>query len=190
LRKFDFHTTGMNGLKIIDTFVTDDTRGYFVKDFAKDIFLKNGLDIDFFECFETRSRKNVIRGLHFQLEEPQAKLVRAIMGSIFDVVVDLRADSPTFGQWAGFDLSDENKQSLYIPQGFAHGFCVRSEAAIVAYKCVGRYLPEADSGIIWNDPDLSISWGIDDPIISERDKALMTFSEFVRDYQSFALPLA
>lgn len=184
MKKFLFEKTNMNGVYLISSFSTEDNRGYFIKDFEKGIFAQNGLDIDLYESFESFSWKSVIRGLHFQTQQPQAKLVRAITGEIFDVIVDLRAESKTFGKWEKFYLTGDNRKSLFIPQGFAHGFCVVSDAAIVSYKCVGRYQQGADSGIIWNDEDLAIDWGIQDPIVSERDSSLMTFRGFVSEFKA------
>lgn len=181
---FSFEETYMKGVYLINSFSVEDNRGYFVKDFEKEIFTQNGLDIDLYESFESFSWKNVIRGLHFQTSEPQAKLVRAISGDIYDVIVDLRAGSETFGKWEGFNLTEKNKRSLFIPKGFAHGFCVNSDTAIVSYKCVGKYHAGTDSGIVWNDKDLSINWGIQDPIISERDSKLMTFKHFTLNFNA------
>jgi len=175
---FSFIKTSMEGAYLIDSFSVSDSRGYFVKDFEKDVFSANGIDLDFFESFESFSVRNVIRGMHFQTRHPQAKLVRAITGEIFDVIVDLRADSKTFGRWEGFLLTEGNRRSVYLPQGFAHGFGVLSDSAIVSYKCAGKYDRETDTGIAWNDGDISIDWGIADPIVSERDSGLMSFREF------------
>lgn len=181
---FSFEKTSMKGVYIINSFSTEDNRGYFVKDFEKEIFAQNGLNIDLFESFESFSWENVIRGIHFQTSEPQAKLVRAITGEIYDVIVDLRANSETFGKWEGFNLTGHNRKSLFIPKGFAHGFCVHSETSIVSYKCVGKYHKGIDSGIVWNDEYLSINWGISNPIISERDNTLMTFKDFTLNFNA------
>lgn len=181
---FAFTRTSLTGVCWIDNFCVEDSRGYFIKDYEKDIFLENGLELDFFESFESLSRKNVLRGLHFQINKPQAKLVRSITGEIYDVVVDLRSNSDTFGKWEGFYLSQENRKSLYIPKGCAHGFCTLSESAIVSYKCVGKYQQGTDSGIVWNDMDLAIDWPIENPIISERDSGLMSFKDFVRNIKA------
>lgn len=181
---FKLEDTSLKGAFLIDTFYAEDNRGYFIKDFEKEIFMNFGLDIELFECFESFSWQDVIRGLHFQVNEPQAKLVRAITGEIYDVIVDLRLNSATYGQWRGFTLSDSNRKLLYVPKGFAHGFCVKSKSAIVSYKCVGRYHKGTDSGIVWNDKTLSIDWGIRNPIISERDSKLLTFDEFKLKYNA------
>lgn len=135
------------------------------------------------EIFETRSEKGVLRGLHFQTKAPQAKLISCIEGCIFDVAVDLRRSSRTFGQWEGFYLKDEERSSLYIPPGFAHGFLVISARARVAYLCDGPYLAGADTGIIWNDADVNIAWpldGVDEVSLSPRDRNLPTLQECIR----------
>ena len=178
MQKFSCESTDIEGLKIINPFYLEDERGYFLKSFEKDVFKEFGLENEIYEDFESYSKKSVIRGLHFQLKHPQVKLVRCVMGHIFDVAVDLRKDSKTFGQWQGFDLSDKNTKSLYIPKGFAHGFLVLSDYAIVSYKCVGKFLSEYDSGIVWNDKDLNIAWNIKEPIVSEKDCSLMRFIDF------------
>lgn len=178
---FSFEETNMSGVYLVNSYSVEDNRGYFVKDFEKEIFAQNGFDINLSESFESFSWKDVVRGLHFQTSEPQAKLVRAITGEIFDVIVDLRYGSETFGNWEGFYLTAQNRKSIFIPKGFAHGFLVLSSSAIVAYKCVGKYHQGTDSGIIWNDVDLAIDWGIENPIISERDNSLMTFKKFIKD---------
>lgn len=182
--EFLMEKTNMNGVYLINSYSTEDSRGYFVKDFEKEIFAQNGLDIDIYESFESFSLENVIRGLHFQTNEPQAKLVRAITGEILDVIVDLRDGSDTFGKWERFYLTERKRKSLFIPKGFAHGFCVLSKTAIVSYKCVGKYHSGTDSGIVWNDEDLSINWEVQNPIISERDSALMTFKDFIKDFNA------
>jgi dTDP-4-dehydrorhamnose 3,5-epimerase len=175
---FDIKDAKIEGVKIITPFYREDNRGYFIKSIERDVFKRFGLDVDIFEDFETYSKKDVIRGLHFQTQKPQIKIVRAIRGKIFDVVVDLRKTSETFGMWEGFELSDQNHWIVWIPAGFAHGFRVLSDDAVVSYKCVGKYLKEYDTGICWNDPDIGIDWGIENPVVSERDARLMGFREF------------
>lgn len=138
--------------------------------------------MDICEDFESLSKKDVIRGLHFQTKCPQAKIVRVIKGRIIDVLVDLRHHSVTFGQNMQIELSQDNHLGILIPAGMAHGFGVMSEEAIVSYKCIGKYLKNFDSGIIWNDKDLGIKWGIEKPILSERDCKHMTFVQFVKTY--------
>ncbi len=173
----------ISGLKIITPFYVEDNRGYFLKNVEKDIFNQFGIKMDIYEEFETYSKKNVIRGLHFQTCNPQGKLVSAIKGMILDVAVDLRKNSPTFGQWEGVLLSEKNHEAFWIPAGFAHGFKVISEDALVSYKCVGKFLAEYDTGIRWNDSDIGIDWGIDAPIVSTKDAGLMSLEEFVKKYK-------
>ena len=124
------------------------------------------------------SRRGTLRGLHFQEPHAQGKLVCVVQGSVFDVVVDIRKGSATFGQWVSIELTADNKRQLYVPTGFAHGFCVTSDTALFAYKCTDIYYPQYDQGIRWNDPDLNIQWGVTDPIVSEKDQKLPTFKAF------------
>ena len=183
---FFFENSNLPELKIISPFYVEDHRGYFLKSFEKEIFAQNGIEYDIFEDFESFSKRGVIRGLHFQTNRPQAKLVRAITGEIYDVAVDLRQDSATFGNWEGFILSDKNKKAILIPQGFAHGFLVLSETALVSYKCAGKFSRETDSGIVWNDRDLNIEWPIKrnmKVIISEKDANLQTFLQYVETFR-------
>jgi len=185
IQQFSIKETGIEGVKLISPFFVKDSRGYFIKSFENDIYKSYGLDLRFSETFETRSCKNVIRGLHFQTVDPQDKLVSVSIGKIYDVVVDLRKDSPTYGKWEGFELSEEKMMALYIPAGFAHGFLSQSDISIINYKCCGKYLKEYDTGIIWNDKLLGIDWPIDDyksVIISSRDSSLMTFEDFNKKY--------
>lgn len=181
MQNFDFLPTQISGLYLIKPFYIKDERGYFSKNFEKDIFHKMGINMDIQESIESKSHKGVLRGLHFQKKEPQAKLVRAVSGKIFDVAVDLRYGSETFGKWQGFVLDDENKYELYIPCGFAHGFLVLSDIAIVNYHCAGKYIQSEDHGIVWNDPDINIKWPNCKNIkLSPRDSSLPTLKEFVK----------
>jgi dTDP-4-dehydrorhamnose 3,5-epimerase len=172
----------LNGVKIICPYYMEDNRGYFLKDMEQSILKAHGLEADIRETFESGSRKGVIRGLHFQTFEPQVKIVRAVYGSIRDVVLDLRKNSADFGKHMGIELNDRNHLTLYIPAGFAHGFKVLSDYAVVAYKCIGAYRKDKDSGIIWNDPDLAIDWGEGEAILADRDRRLMKFREFCSIY--------
>lgn len=174
----------IEGLKIIQPFYVEDNRGYFLKSFERNIYKELKLENIISEDFESFSSKNVIRGMHFQIHNPQIKMVRAITGEILDVAIDLRKGSPTFGKWQSVILSEDNHQIFYIPQGFAHGFKVLSENAIVSYKCIGDYDKETDTGINWKDSDLAIDWGIDKgvAIVSDKDNSLMSLSEFKRLY--------
>ena len=181
---FSIENTKIDGLKIINPFYAEDTRGYFLKSFEKNIYKALGLKNVISEDFESFSHQNVIRGMHFQINNPQIKIVRAITGEILDVAVDLRKNSPTFGQWQSVILSEKNHLIFYIPEGFAHGFKVLSENAIVSYKCIGDYDKETDTGIIWKDKDINIDWNIDekDVIVSDKDNALMSLNEFKEIY--------
>jgi len=188
MTKFDFERTDVDGLMLIQSFFSDDDRGYFLKSYETDIFEKNGIIGALSEDFESFSQHGVVRGLHFQTEKPQAKLVRVLSGRIYDVAVDLRKKSTTYGQWRGFYLSGEERKSLFIPQGFAHGFMVVSENALVSYKCIGKYIPDADSGILWNDETLNIHWPIDglkeSVVVSARDSSLMSFRDYNKSVNS------
>jgi len=177
--------TPIEGLTIIHPHVFEDARGYFIKDFEEGFYKANNLPTEFFEFNESKSKKGTIRGLHFQEKFSQGKLIRIIKGAVFDVAVDLRKGSPTFGQWMGFELSEYNHDVLYIPQGFAHGFLALEDDCIFSYKCTNRYAPEFDSGIRFNDPDINVEWPVDrvggwsNVITSAKDSALQSFQEFV-----------
>lgn len=168
----------IEGVKLISPFCHEDERGYFLKSIEKDIYKEWELQTDIYETFETYSLKGVIRGLHFQTKNPQAKIVRAIRGEIRDVIVDLRKGSQTFGEYIAVTLSDKNRNIIWIPSGFAHGFEVISEDALVSYSCVGKYLNEYDTGIIWDDKDIAVKWETENPIVSKKDASLQTFEEF------------
>lgn len=181
--KFSIKDTELKDVKIITPFYAEDERGYFLKDYERDIYFDFGICDNIYEEFESCSKKDVIRGLHFQIMHPQHKFVRVIKGEIMDVAVDLRADSETFGMWVSQLLSEYNHNIMWIPAGFAHGFLVKSEEAIVSYKCIGKYLERYDSGIIYDDKDINIDWNIKEPIISERDKKHMSFKTFKAQYK-------
>ena len=167
---FTFTGTDIEGVYIVDTKVFGDERGYFTETYKKTDFDEAGLKYEFVQDNQSRSKRGVLRGLHFQKEFPQAKLVRVIEGEVFDVAVDLRKGSPTYGTWAGIVLSEENHKQFMIPRGFAHGFLVLSEYATFCYKCDEVYHPEDEGGIIWNDPDIGIEWPFTEGIqLSEKD---------------------
>ncbi|AAB86256.1 dTDP-4-dehydrorhamnose 3,5-epimerase [Methanothermobacter thermautotrophicus str. Delta H] len=173
MAEFRFIKTSLDGAIIIEPEVYTDERGYFMETFNEAIFQENGLEVRFVQDNESMSVRGVLRGLHFQREKPQGKLVRVIRGEIFDVAVDLRKNSDTYGEWTGVRLSDENRREFFIPEGFAHGFLALSDECIVNYKCTELYHPEYDSGIPWDDPDIGIDWPlemVDDLIISEKDR--------------------
>lgn len=166
-------TTEIPDVLILEPRVFEDKRGFFFESYNEREFVEQtGIDVDFVQDNHSRSVKNVLRGLHYQIEKVQAKLLRVVVGEVFDVAVDLRRRSPTFGQWVGCRLSADNKRQLWIPGGFAHGFLVLSDAAEVLYKATDYYAPEHERCIRWDDPDIDVDWPIDDtPIVSEKDEA-------------------
>lgn len=178
MNRIEFDCSKIEGIRIIKPYYQEDERGYFLKYLERDSYLAAGLQADVQECFESYSRNRVVRGLHFQTKAPQIKIIRAIKGTIRDVAVDLRKGSETFGQYICCELSSENRNSLWIPAGFAHGYQVLSEDAIVSYVGIGRYLSEYDSGIRWNDPELAIPWDFPEAVISLRDNGLQSFADF------------
>src|SRR4051812_17032834 len=180
-----FVETGFPGLKIFEPRVFTDSRGYFFESFNKVTFEQAGIQADFVQDNESRSQRNALRGLHYQLNPmAQAKLVRVVEGEVLDVVVDIRQGSPTFGKTFTILLSAENKKQLYIPRGFAHGFSVVSDTCIFQYKCDNYYSKESEGGIIFNDAALGIDWGIDinNAIVSEKDKVLPLFKDFANNF--------
>ena len=168
---FTFVETPIKDVYEIEVKRYGDKRGYFMETYKKSDFHQAGLNYNFIQDNQSRSKKGVLRGLHFQKAFPQAKLVRCIEGEVFDVAVDLRENSPTYGQWYGVVLSAEKGNQIVIPRGFAHGFVVLSEIATFCYKCDELYHPEDEGGIIWNDPDIGIKWPYNgEPLLSEKDK--------------------
>ncbi len=177
---FDFEELEIKGIILIKTKSFEDLRGYFFESYKESDFKNLGIKGKFKQDNVSFSVKNTLRGLHFQRKpKEQAKLVRCVKGEIFDVAVDLRKDSETFGKWISVILSEENKNMLYVPKGFAHGFCVLSDYAIVLYKVSEEYSRELDAGVRWNDPDLNIFWPIKDPILSDKDKNLPFLKEVI-----------
>ena len=162
--------TKLDGLLVVEPDYYQDSRGYFMETWSKNRYVKAGITADFVQDNLSYSTYGVLRGLHFQNPNGQGKLVYVVDGEVFDVAVDIRVGSPTFGEWEGLLLSSNNKKQLYIPEGFAHGFCVLSEYALFAYKCTNLFAPEAEKGLIWNDPDIRIKWPITDVEISDKDK--------------------
>lgn len=164
---------GIKGLYVVEPKVFGDERGYFVETYNKQEFSEFGLDMDFVQDNQSMSKRGVLRGLHFQKRFPQGKLVRVLSGEVFDVAVDIRKGSETYGKWFGVILSDENKKQFYVSEGFAHGYLVLSETAVFAYKCTEFYHPEDEGGIKWDDPDIGIEWPLEEEmqvILSEKDK--------------------
>ena len=172
--------TGLPGLLLIEPRCFRDDRGFFLESFQTERYRDSGISDAFVQDNHSRSRQGVLRGLHFQVKRPQAQIVTVIRGRIFDVAVDLRAGSATFGRWYGVELSDEGARQLYMAPGFAHGFCVLSEFADLHYKVSGRYDQGDEGGVLWNDRDLGIGWPIAKPIVSERDGAYPALRELDR----------
>jgi len=168
--------TPIDGLLTIEPKIFADPRGMFYEVYSENRYEEYGIPC-FVQDNHSVSKKGVLRGLHYQVNPGQDKLVRVTRGEVFDVAVDIRKQSPTYGKWWGLSLSETNNFQLYIPIGFAHGFCVLSESAEVLYKCSDYYSPENERGILWNDPDLAIDWPVKDPILSEKDAVYPLFSE-------------
>ena len=170
---FEFERQKIKDVILIKPKVFGDNRGFFLESYKKSDFVKNGIDIEFNQDNHSKSTAHVLRGLHYQANPyGQAKIVRCPKGRIYDVAVDIRPNSPTFGKYVKVELSEENKQMLYIPVGFAHGFVVLSDEAELLYKASGEYNPQADRGVLWSDPDINIDWNLDaEPLLSEKDKA-------------------
>ena len=163
---------------LIEPMAFGDHRGFFMETWQRKTFAENGIDYDFVQDNHSKSAQGILRGLHYQIEQTQGKLVRVVEGSVFDVAVDMRESSPTFGQWVGYKLSAENKRQLWVPPGFAHGFYVMSELAEFVYKCTDYYAPEHERSVLWNDPDLNIDWHLVDekaPILATKDAEASSF---------------
>ena len=190
IQPFEFKETKIAGLVEVTPFNAEDVRGCFTKDYSKEVFEANGIKHDLMEVFYTTSHKGVIRALHFQREKQQPKLVRCITGHVYDVVVDLRKDSPTYKEWLGFDLIGEKHNEILVPAGCAHGYLVL-ELSIVSYKCAEKFYGEYDDGIMWNDEEIAVDWplekvgGIENVILADKDKNLRTFREFEAQYGGF-----
>jgi dTDP-4-dehydrorhamnose 3,5-epimerase len=175
--------TELEGLLIIKPDVFEDERGYFFESYNREKFKNAGIDLNFVQDNESKSKKGVVRGLHLQAPPfEQGKLVRVMRGSVLDVAVDIRKNSPTFGKWASIRLSGNNKWMYWIPPGFAHGFATLEDETIFFYKCTNVYNKESESYFLWNDPDVNIDWGINDPVVSERDRMAPRFSDFVSPF--------
>ncbi|MBN3132406.1 dTDP-4-dehydrorhamnose 3,5-epimerase [Pectobacterium brasiliense] len=173
--------TAVHGAKIIQPKVFGDARGFFLETFEKKRYQKMlDIDVDFVQDNHSRSSKGVLRGLHFQKTNPQGKLVRVVRGEVFDVAVDIRQNSPTYGMWEGVILSEENKTQFWLPPGLAHGFVVLSDIADFEYKCTDYYDPSDEGCLLWNDPDLGIEWPISTPQLSEKDKVGKLFKDLAK----------
>ena len=178
---FKVEKSDLKGVLLIQPVVHTDSRGRFFESFQKKRYKEIGIEEEFVQDNHSISQKNTIRGLHYRVTPEQSKLVRVIRGEVFDVVVDIRKGSPTFGQWRGYTLSDTNYLQIYIPMGFAHGFCVLSETAEFLYKVSEYYSAEKEKGIIWNDQDIGIDWPLSNPVLSEKDKTNLTLKDLLLD---------
>lgn len=178
----NFRLMGLEGVVLVEPRVFGDERGFFLETFRADRYEESLLQGSqrFVQDNHSRSRRGVLRGLHFQTRRPQGKLLRCVAGEVYDVAVDVRPDSPQFGQWVGVTLSAENKHQLYVPPGFAHGFQVVSDSADVEYKCTDYYDPEGEGGVRWDDPELAIPWPLPDPLVSAKDRELPTLDALTR----------
>jgi dTDP-4-dehydrorhamnose 3,5-epimerase len=176
-----FHPTPLPGVLLVEPTVFTDPRGFFMETYHAPKFAEGGISESFVQDNHSRSVKDTLRGLHYQIERPQGKLVRVVAGEVFDVAVDIRQGSPTFGRWHGVNLSADNRLQLYVPPGFAHGFCVVSDTADVIYKCTDVYAPKGERTIRWDDPGLAIAWPVARPLLSEKDAAAPTLAEMGDD---------
>lgn len=186
MSKFKRVETGIKDLIVIEPTVFGDNRGFFMESYSKKDFSEIGMDVEFVQDNHSKSKKGVLRGLHFQTQHVQGKLVRVTAGAVLDVAVDLRKDSPTFGKYYLVELTSDNKKMFYIPPGFAHGFLTLEDNTEFQYKCTDYYAPEFDSGVLWNDSDISIDWNfekyglsVDEILLSDKDKKQQTLKEFV-----------
>lgn len=169
--------TALPGVLLVEPRVHRDHRGFFLETYHRDRYAGHGIDGTFVQDNHSRSVGPILRGLHAQGQRPQGKLVRAVEGTIFDVAVDIRVGSPTFGRWVGYELSEESFHQLWVPPGFAHGFCVVSESVQVEYKCTDLYDPDDELTVLWNDPEIGVEWPVGEPILSPKDQAASTLAE-------------
>ena len=176
-----FHKTPLSGVILVEPTVHRDSRGFFKETYHQPRFEAAGIGLPFVQDNLSESARGTLRGLHYQIEHPQGKLVQAVYGEVFDVAVDVRAGSPTFGQWYGATLSADNHRLLYVAPGFAHGFCVTSERAQVAYKCTDIYFPKGERSVRWDDPQVGIDWPVAEPILSDKDRAAPSLADLGPD---------
>ena len=177
--KTNLTKTPLENLVVIDIDYFEDERGFFIESWNQRDFAAAGLDLQFVQDSHSRSKEGVLRGLHYQdMTAPMGKLVRCTLGAVFDVAVDLRVTSPSFGKWFGVELSEENKRLIYVPVGFAHGFATLSDVAEIQYKQTGFYAPPAEGSIRWDDPDIGVDWPLSNPVLSARDQSGMSLAEY------------
>jgi len=175
------HKTELDGVVVIEPNVFNDQRGYFLETYNQKRYQEIGINSNFVQDNLSFSKKGTLRGLHYQYPHDQAKLVQVIQGEVFDVVVDIRRKSPMFGKWIGQYLSDENNLQIFVPEGFAHGFCVLSDTALFHYKCSDFYAPECEGGVLWSDPDVGVDWPLDSPLVSEKDAQFSCLKDIAED---------
>lgn len=173
--------TVLPGVLIIEPRVFGDSRGFFIESYQVERYREAGIDLPFVQDNHSRSGKGVLRGLHFQRTRPQGKLVRVSRGAVWDVAVDIDPRSPTFGRYVGTELNDENHRQLWVPPGYAHGFCVISDVADFEYKCTDLYFPEDEGALLWNDPDVNIPWPVENPLLSAKDRVNPTLRELAHE---------
>jgi dTDP-4-dehydrorhamnose 3,5-epimerase len=182
--EFQIETTHFDKVMVVVPDVFQDLRGYFAEVYRADAFKRLGLPQGFVQINQSGSKKNVIRGLHFQWDPPMGKLMRVVQGSAFLVAVDLRKDSATFGKWFGIEVSAEDRKQVWAPASFARGFCALSEFTVVEYQCTGSYNAKAESGIRWDDPDIGIRWPITNPVVSEKDRNAQSLADWLKSPHS------
>jgi dTDP-4-dehydrorhamnose 3,5-epimerase len=176
--------TKLKGVLVIKPKVFEDARGYFFESYNEKLFKQMGLNLNFVQDNQSLSQRGVLRGLHFQNPPyAQGKLVRVITGSVYDVAVDIRENSPTYGEWFGLELNEKNKWMMYIPEGFAHGFATLRDNTIFSYKCTNFYNKASEDCLLWNDPDIGITWNLDDPMLSEKDLTGKKINDFVTQFK-------
>ncbi|MHC4950693.1 MAG: dTDP-4-dehydrorhamnose 3,5-epimerase [Planctomycetota bacterium] len=173
--------TEIEGVLVFEPAVLGDKRGFFMETWSRERYAEAGLDATFVQDNVSSSSKGVIRGLHYQYPQPQGKLVQVWRGEVLDVAVDIRAGSPTFGGVVTCVLSEDNRRQFYVPEGFAHGFCVLSEMSLFSYKCTDYYNPDTEGGVLWNDPDLGIDWPVDEPALSDKDRICPRLKDIPKD---------
>ena len=178
----EFVHTKIPDVILVKPKIIKDHRGFFMESYHIEKFKLGGINTTFVQDNQVRSVKNILRGLHFQVKYPQAKLLRCLKGKVFDVAVDIRQDSPSYGQWVGEELSEDNKYQLFIPQGFAHGYCTLEKNTIIYYKCTNYRDKNSERGIFWNDPKLKIKWPIKKPILSIKDRKNLNFKKFIKNW--------